>query len=676
VSEVAVLAPPERVADAASATGVARTRLVPLVMFGLTALASVSGIVTALALPAAHAGDGGDRATVVTFLGGMLLLGVVGALVVLRRPEQARIGRLLITVAVSTAVGRALIGLALISPADTPEALAWATNWAWVPGAAAVLVLLLRFPSGALPSPGWRRLEQAVLVWGAAAVGVTALVPGELAVTPLDRDNPYGLTAAGWLEPLLGPVFAVLPLLTLAAASALVLRYRRAGGVERQQLRWVAAAVALLAVAAPLATAGPGWAALLEGTAYLLLPAAVVVAVLRYRLWDLGLVVRRSAVYAVASGVLLLGYVATVAASSQVLDGRAPDAVATALVAVAAVPVLTAVQRAVERLLFGDRRDPDRVVATLAERLAHTPEALLPHVVEAVARSLRLPYVAVELADGAVTAAAGAPGVEGARVALRHRGTTVGWLVAGRRSPGEPLGGRDVRLLERVANQAGLAVHSTLLTTELQHAADRLRAARAEERARLRGDLHDELGPALGAITMRAEAARNLLSAGEPARADRVLADIERGAESAVVEVRRILADLHPRVLEEEGLRAAIRSVTAVVPDGLDVRLDLLLPSVVPPRVELATYRVAAEAVRNVVRHAAASTVEISVRPEAGALLLTVTDDGAGLPPDHRPGVGLRSMHDRAAELGGTLTVATGDQGGTTLRLCLPMRTA
>jgi signal transduction histidine kinase len=252
----------------------------------------------------------------------------------------------------------------------------------------------------------------------------------------------------------------------------------------------------------------------------------------------------------------------------------------------------------------------------------------------------------------------------------------VGWLIAGERSPGEALGPRELHLLERVAAHAGLAVHSTLLTAELQAAADRLRAARAEERTRLRGDLHDELGPALGAITMRAEAARNLLVAGDVTRADEVLRGIEEAAESAVTEVRRILVDLQPRVLEEEGLEAALRSLTATVPEGIDVRLDLRLPPSVPARVELATYRAAAEALRNVVRHAAATAVDLRVRVHRTTLELTVVDDGAGLPPDHRPGVGLRSMHARAAELGGTLTVARGRPVGTTVRLVLPMTTS
>jgi two-component system, NarL family, sensor kinase len=606
----------------------------------------------------------------------MALLAVVGHLVVRRRPREPVIGLLLLAVGALGAAGRAVIGLALADPAGVPTLLAWMTNWCWVPGAAVVLLLLLRFPTGAFPSPGWRWAERAVLAWAALAGAVTALVPGDLAVSPLGRRNPLGIEGASWLELLLSPLFAVLSALTLGCAAALLVRYRRSAGEERQQLRWVAAAVLVLALASPLAAAGETGAALLEGTAYLLLPLAVVVAVLRYRLWDLGLVVRRGLVYATASALLLAAYVGTVTATSGLLAGWGPGALAAGVVAVSAVPVLTAVQRAVERLLFGDRHDPDRVVSSLAQRLAATPEALLPQVVSEVAGSLRLPYVAVELPDGTVAAAAGSARVPEVRVPLHHRGAAVGWLVAARRSPAEALGFHDVQLLERLAAHAGLAVHSTLLTAELQQAADRLRTARAEERARLRADLHDELGPALGAISMRAEAARNLLAGGDLARADAVLSSIEASTEAAVAEVRRILADLHPRVLEEDGLEAALRSVAAAVPEGLSVRLHLDAPPSLPPRVELAAYRVAAEAVRNVVRHAAATSLSISLRRGAGGVELTVLDDGVGLPADHRPGVGLRSMHARAVELGGTLHIGADPGGGTTLRLSLPVGAA
>jgi signal transduction histidine kinase len=377
--------------------------------------------------------------------------------------------------------------------------------------------------------------------------------------------------------------------------------------------------------------------------------------------------------YSITSALLLGVYVATVSVAQSVLRGRFPDLAATALVAVAAVPALTAVQRLVERLLFGDRRDPDLVVRRLSERLASTPEALLPQVVEQVAHSLRLPYVAVELVDGSTPASSGRPLSTVQRVPLRHRGTTIGWLVAAQRAVDEPLGARELKLLHQIASQAGLAVHSSLLSAELRQASHRVHVARGEERARLQRDLHDELGPALGAISMRAEAARNLLRSGQVERVDQVLGTIERGAESAVAEVRRILAELGPQALEDHGLEAALRHAAAAAPANLAVLVDIAVDRRLPTRVELAVYRIATEALRNVVRHADATAVSISVRVLDDRVELVVLDDGTGLAPGWQPGVGTSSMRARATEVGGTLELTCRAGRGTALRARLPV---
>jgi hypothetical protein len=239
--------------ELATPSRAAAQRAAAAVLLALTGLAVVVGLVGAVVLPAERAGDPAARVTVVAFQLGMALLAVVGHLVVRRRPRERVIGLLLLAAGVLGAAGRAVIGLALADPAGVPTLLAWVTNWCWVPGAAVVLLLLLRFPTGALPSPGWRWAERAVLAWAALAGAVTALVPGDLAVSPLGRRNPLGIEGAGWLELLLSPLFAVLSALTLGCAAALLVRYRRSAGEERQQLRWVAAPVLVLALASPAA---------------------------------------------------------------------------------------------------------------------------------------------------------------------------------------------------------------------------------------------------------------------------------------------------------------------------------------------------------------------------------------------------------------------------------------
>jgi signal transduction histidine kinase len=584
------------------------------------------------------------------------------------------IGWLLLAVGVLGVGSRAVIALAIQAGGEN-ALLAWTTNWVWAPAAIAPLLLILRFPTGDLPSPRWRLVERAVLLWGAVALVTTALVPGPLAVTPLGRDNPFGVESAPWLEGLLSPLFLALPALTILCGASLLVRYLRAQAEVRQQLKWVAAAVAALAVVAPLAVASET-AAMLEAAAYLLLPAGVVVAVTKHRLYDLGLVVRRTFVYAIASALLVGLYVAGVAGAQRILRGTglAPDLVATALVAVAAFPVLSLVQRTLESLLFGERRDPDRVLARLGDLLSSTPETLLPQVVEQVAGSLRLPYVAIQLVDGTLAAETGSVAQAAPHtLPLHHSGELVGGLLAAPRTGTEALSGRDVVLLERIGSQAGLAVRNSLLTAELTRSSERLQLARAQERSRLQRDLHDELGPALGAIAMRAEAARTLLAEGDTGKVDEVLADSERGAESAVADVRRIIAELHLRVLEEQGLRQALRQLATSMPRGMEVSVDLDDFQPLPPAVELAAYRVAAEALRNVARHSEASRVAVRLRVELGRVRLSIEDDGVGLRDDVMTGVGLASMRTRARELGGTLTVEPRQDGGTAVTLDVPV---
>ncbi|HET6693868.1 MAG TPA: histidine kinase [Pedococcus sp.] len=650
-----------------------RSKAVAAFLLGLNVAAAVTLLVVLVGTPAERTGDVAQRAAVASFSLGVLVLACVGYLVISRNRNRQVIGWLLLAVGVLGVGSRAVIALAIQAGGEN-AVLAWSTNWVWVPAGIAPLLLILRFPTGQVPSPRWHLVERAVVLWGAIALVVTALVPGPLAVTPLERDNPLGIESAPWLEDLLTPLFMALPVLTVLCAASLLVRFVRAGDEVRQQLKWVAAVVAALALVAPLAVASDT-GALLEATAYLLLPAGVGVAVMRHRLYDLGLVVRRTVVYAAASAVLLGLYVTGVAGAQRLLRGTglAPDLVATALVAVAAVPVLSLVQRALERLLFGERRDPDTVMARLGDLLSSTPETLLPQVVEQIAKSLRLPYVAIRLVDGTRPAETGEPRLPLHEVPLEHSGEVVGWLLAAPRTGGDKLGGRDVVLLERVASQAGLAVRNSLLTAELTRAAERLQLARAQERSRLQRDLHDELGPALGAIAMRAEAARTLLADGDAGKVDEVLSDIERGAEVAVADVRRIIAEIHPRVLEERGLREALLELTNSLPQRTTVTADLdeLLP--LPPAVELAAYRVAAEALRNAARHADACLVRVTLHVAEGRLRLCVEDDGVGVGEDVVVGVGLVSMRTRARELGGTLSVAPREGGGTAVSLDVPI---
>src|SRR5215203_4598899 len=348
-------------------------------------------------------------------------------------------------------------------------------------------------------------------------------------------------------------------------------------------------------------------------------------------------------------------------------------------------PLRERLQRGVNRLMHGERDEPYAVVSRLGQRLEATlsPEAVLDTITQTVREALKLSYVAVALekagdAPAEVAASAGKPVDEPLRLPLAYQNEPVGELLIGSRSPGEGFSAADRRLLDALARQAGIAAHAVRLTADLQRSRERLVTAREEERRRLRRDLHDGLGPTLASMTLQTEAARDLFAA-DPARADALLADLTQQLQAATADIRRLVYALRPPALDDLGLLGALRAQTArhgpgptciavVAPDGLPP---------LPAAVEAAAYRIAQEALTNVLRHAEARTCEIELRYDerTAVLMVDVTDDGRGLAPDAHAGVGLTSMRERAEELGGRLAVEAGAAGGTSVRAMLPCPT-
>ncbi len=644
-----------------------------------TVMASLA-MTLVVALPLTESGETVlSRVAVAAFLTGMAVLTTVGAVLIRRRPAHP-MGWWMAATGLAAILSRLIAGYAgaaVDGDLPLPDVLLWTTNWIWVPAQVAALEVLLRFPDGRLPSRRWRLVEGSVLVWGITTTIVTGMLPGPLGQGNLDHlSNPYGASATGGiLDRALSPLFAVMPALSVICAAALILRWGGSSGEQRQQLRWVAAAAGTLALAAPFAVLGdvPELALAL---AFLLLPAAISMAVLRARLWELGVVVRRSAVYAVAVAVLAGGYVVAITS----FNARATPLVAGIGIALLAVPVRDLAERVLERWLFGERGDPGQVARALARRLNDSGEPVLQSVVEQLNHSLRLPCVAIASVDGTVLAASGTPvdGSAPAQIPLAVRGTRVGWLMAHERAPGEGLGPRDLALLEQVAQPAGLAVHALRLDADLRASHERLLTVRDQERARLQRDLHDGLGPTLGGITLRAEAVRNLIRAGAPTdQVDDVLAQIGEATESAVTEIRRLIDDLRPTSLEQFGLRRAL--LDAAEDTVGDLATTVRVPDVIRPlgaQVEVATYRIAVEALRNVRTHARATTCRLDLDVNGTTLVLEVSDDGIGI-DTAEPGVGMASMRERAKEVGGSVEITTPGPGpGTRLVARLPLSAA
>ncbi len=432
------------------------------------------------------------------------------------------------------------------------------------------------------------------------------------------------------------------------------------------------------------------------------LPVSLAISMLRYRLWGIEPLLNRALVYGALTVAVVGVYALIVGGLGAAVNAQGSPllgVLATGLAAVLFQPLRQRVQRGVNRLLYGERDDPATVLNQLGGRLEAVlaPEAVLPTIIETVAHTLKLPYAAIDLWQAGAPKGLGQvlrPAAEFGRapaepeaglltLPLAFQGEAIGQLRVAPRGPGEPLSAADRQVLAQVARQAGAAVHAVRLTTDLRLSRERLVSAREEERRRLRRDLHDGLGTALAALHLQAGGLRRLIDTDPPA-AQTALAELRTDIRAAVAEIRRLVYDLRPPALDELGLAGALRALAAQLDHaegrvneagegGVQVLVeaaDTLPP--LPAAVEVAAYRIAQEALSNVARHAQAQHCWVRVWLAEG-LNVEVSDDGLGLPVAPRRGVGLRSMPERAAELGGRCQLAPRAGGGTTVSVWLPL---
>jgi two-component system NarL family sensor kinase len=619
---------------------------------------------------------------------------ITGALLVAHRPAR-RMGWLLLAVGGASAVYISSLSWtayslggddsAVLPPgAGFAEATAWVASWAWLPSWLVVSTVLPQVvPHGRpLPGRGWRWSLACAAALGFVGVVTIALTPGPLDFFP-GTDNPLGVEAVGPVAELLQPAVQLgMATLLVVAIASVVVRVRRADGVERRQVGWVGYAVALTVLA--IVVVPSGWANLVV----LLVPAGIAVAALRYRLYDLDLLVNRTIVAAllVAGAALLyvalVGWVGALVGTSQ---GAVPFVAAFAI-ATAFHPARVRLQRLVDRLLYGLRGDPYALIRAVDRSLreAATPRDALAAGVETVRAGLRLRGVSVlvRMPDGSeVEERAGDAATTASAVALELHGRQVGELrvtrAPGRDAPAvdgpAPPTGADARALQAVAGPLSSAAYAVRLSGALEESRTQLVQAREDERRRLRRDLHDGLGPLLAGVVMALDVVRSALARGDGDRAAELSGAAAEQARSAVTDVRRLVADLRPPALDDLGLVGALKALVSTLTAGgpeVEVRANGRLDEL-PAAVEVAAYRIAAEAVNNAVRHSDASRVELSLSAGDTGLEVHVRDDGGGLPAELIPGVGLASMRERAAELGGWCSIeATTD--GTGVRAWLP----
>ncbi|GAA4368418.1 sensor histidine kinase [Nocardioides caricicola] len=532
----------------------------------------------------------------------------------------------------------------------------------------------------------------------------TAWVPGTIAlflVVPwLVRDHPLGWE---WLGVLAGS--AVTTAITLAAvfeweqilslfrvsiglglltAAVVELRHRFGPAEERNGLGWLALGTTILAVSfVPVVSPQtwlPFWTTpILHLVSQTIFPAAVLVAVLRNRMWGLRLVVSRAVLAGLLAAGLLGLYIVTTLVLTRLLpssDGLA-HLLAAGAVAVAVQPARLVAARRVHALVYGDATDPSRVVRRLGSQLVGSTsvEELLSGVTEDIGRSMRLESVTVD-AEGIDPVRWGRPTEAPTSVDLRHRGERVG-VIEVSPLPGEALSARDLTTLRDLSSVVAAAVAVARAGADLAEMRLRLAAARLEERRVLRREIHDGLGPSLAGIRLGLQGARNLLAT-DPEAGQVLLARLQDEVDAATNGVRSLSHHLLPPVLDELGLGAALTELAGRY-DGSGLHVDVECDRLegLDPQVAAAAYGIASEATTNVARHADATHCWISaVRHVDGFLLLVIADDGRGVSADVTPGVGSRSMRERAEEQGGSLDVRPRPGGGTEVHATIPLEVA
>jgi signal transduction histidine kinase len=625
---------------------------------------------------------------------------LLGTLLALRRPTHP-IPWLLVAIgvgylgfpAVVATVAAATAGGA--APGWVPH-LAWVGNWMWIVGSAGTLYLLLLFPDGRLLNDRWRLVARVAPVYFVTMLAVAMLWP-ELEAAP-GLAHPLGLELGAQAELLRFVSGYVLGiggvLLQTLGVVCLVLRFVRSTGIERQQMKWMAFGVAMFGVAVPAVALGASpW---FLDVAHVVILAAVVVAVTRYRLYDIDLVISRTVVYGILAAFITAVYVAVVVGLGN-LVGTDPESSpllaigAIAVIAFAFGPLRERVQRLANRMVYGRRATPYEVLSAFSSSITAIDEPLLGQVARSLVEGTTAVGAAVWVADEAGfsrvavwpeddagllrLASLDVTDIPGADVAapVVHDGQLLGAvsLVA---APGQTLLGSDEQLLEQLAAALGLVLRNLRLGEDVQRQVDALHRSRQrivavqdETRRGLERDLHDGAQQRLVAIKVKLGLARiqaETAGAGEVAE---LLGQLAAATDSAVDALRDFARGIYPPVLEAEGLGAALASQVQRLPIPVTVHAAGMRRQA--RAIEAAVYFCVLEALQNVVKHAAASSAHVALHEADGVVRFEVSDDGCGFDPvSTSPGSGFANLADRLDALDGSFDVDSSPGSGTTVR--------
>lgn len=475
-------------------------------------------------------------------------------------------------------------------------------------------------------------------------------------------------------------------------AASQIYRYRRTStDDQRRQTRWFVVSLAFFVGAVAFSTAlqniehGVGklatWVGFYGGL--LFMPFAVGISVLEARLRSMSVLFNRTVIYVLMSFFIVCAYIFTVGVLGLAMNQSVSAVVALGATGVSAMlfqPIRDRLQHGVNRLAYGAREEPYEVLSQLTRQLeaSFANASVLPIVVERVATALRLPYAAIEpeREGGPVEpiASYGRRGKVTSDIPLVIEGERVGTLVLGVSHWRDTLPPGGQVLLDDLVRHVAIAVRAERLWGELRQTRERLVTAREEERRRLQKDLHDGLGASLAAIGLKLDRMRRTFSLAR--ETEEAVDDVQMQLKETIVGLRRLVYSLRPLELDELGFALALRELQyqfADQPVRITVVVEEGLPSL-SAAVEVTAYRIVQECISNAIRHSGASRCSVQARVEGDRLIVEVEDDGVGMPAEPRTGIGLRSIRERAQEVGGSLLLRSTPNEGTSVLVTIPIR--
>ena len=601
---------------------------------------------------------------------------VVGLIVSLRRPRHPA-GWIMLTIGVVWCLG-------VTPPSDEGSVASWAGSALWVlPFGLIGTHLLLRLPNGELPSPRWRLLSR-------LSTAAMALTIFGLLFDPETPGNPIAnrsLAVAG----LIGLV--ALAACIIASVASLFVRRRRADAVERQQLRWIAAGaltffvgwvvatVVSIVWGIPDGTAGSTILGTATLTAYAAVPVGIGFAILKYRLFEIDVVIRKAVIVAVLAVFFTAVYAVVVGVVGAAVGSRSTPAlsfVAAALVAIGIQPVLVRARRFADRVVYGRRATPYEVLADFGAQLGGTYAAddVLPRIAHVLhdgigaSRARVLLRIGDELRQVAAWPVDAPAGDDDLSVEVRDQGEVLGALAVAMPA-NDPIDDGKAKLVRDLAAQAGLVLRNVRLLEDLRASQRRIVTAQDHERRRLERNIHDGAQQQLVALAVKARLARSLVER-DGSKAREILDEIGAETQDALEDLRDLARGIYPPLLADQGLVAAVEAQARKAPIPVEVSPDGV--GRYPQEVEAAVYFSILEALQNVAKYAEATRAAIALEQRDGHLRFEVSDDGRGFDREARGyGTGLQGIADRLAALDGALEVRSRSGAGTTVAGSVPI---